>query len=139
MMNGVKSKSDGYVRKDFPGGWTDDKENALTNGGRTKLQNDCYNFYKTLLNWRKGNEVIAKGSMTQFMVQSGVYAYARQYDGQTVFVMLNGTDQEITLPLNFYKEVLKDKTQGKDILTGKVIDMNSELKMMPRESLVIEL
>ena len=77
--------------------------------------------------------------MTQFMVQSGVYAYARQYDGQTVFVMLNGTDQEITLPLNFYKEVLKDKTQGKDILTGKVIDLNSELKMMPRESLVIEL
>ena len=36
MMNGVKSKSDGYVRKDFPGGWTGDATNALTPAGRTK-------------------------------------------------------------------------------------------------------
>ena len=56
MMNGVKSKSDGYVRKDFPGGWADDKENALTPEGRTRLQNESYNFYRNLLNWRKGND-----------------------------------------------------------------------------------
>ena len=139
MMNGVKSKSDGYVRKDFPGGWSDDKANALTAAGRTKLQNECYNFYKTLLNWRKGNEVIAKGNMTQFMVQHGVYAYARQYNGKTVFVMLNGTDEATTLPLKYYKEILKDHAQGKDILTGRIINLDGELTMSPRESLVIEI
>ena len=139
MMNGVKSKSDGYVRKDFPGGWTDDKETALTASGRNKLQSDCYNFYKTILNWRKGNDVIAKGSMTQFMVQNGVYAYARQHEGKTVFVMLNGTDGETTVPLKFYKEILKDSKQGKDILSGRTIVLDKELKMGPRESLVIEL
>ena len=139
MMNGVKSKSDGYVRKDFPGGWADDKATALTAQGRSKMQNDCYNFYKTLLNWRKGNDVIAKGSMVQFMVQNGVYAYARQYEGKTVFVMLNGTNAETTVPLKFYKEVLKDSKQGKDILSGKTITFGEELKMAPRESLVIEL
>ena len=139
MMNGVKSKSDGYVRKDFPGGWSDDKANALTAAGRTKLQNECYNFYKTLLNWRKGNEVSAKGNMTQFMVQHGVYAYARQYNGKTVFVMLNGTDEATTLPLKYYKEILKDHAQGKDILTGRIINLDGELTMSPRESLVIEI
>ena len=139
MMNGVKSKSDGYVRKDFPGGWADDKETALTAEGRSKIQNDCYNFYKTILNWRKGNNVIAKGSMTQFMVQNGVYAYARQYEGKIVFVMLNGTDSETTVPLKFYKEILKDKKQGKDILSGKTILFEKELKMEARESLIIEL
>ena len=139
MMNGIKSKSDGYVRKDFPGGWADDKETALTAEGRSKIQNDCYNFYKTILNWRKGNDVIAKGSMTQFMVQNGVYAYARQYEGKIVFVMLNGTDSETTVPLKFYKEILKDKKQGKDILSGKTILFEKELKMEARESLIIEL
>ena len=139
MMNGVKSKSDGYVRKDFPGGWDDDKETVFTAAGRSKLQNDCYNFYKTLLNWRKGNDVIAKGSMTQFMVQNGVYAYARQYEGKTVFVMLNGTDTSTTVSLKFYKEILKDTKQGKDILSGQIITFGKELKMQPRESLVIEL
>ena len=53
MMNGVKSKSDGYVRKDFPGGGTGDATNALTPAGRTKIQNECYDFYKTILNLRK--------------------------------------------------------------------------------------
>ena len=139
MMNGVKSKSDGYVRKDFPGGWTDDKENALTPEGRTRLQNESYNFYRNLLNWRKGNDVIAKGSMKQFMVQHGVYAYARQYKGKTVFVLLNGTDKEVKLPLKYYAEVLKDKTQGKDVISGKVTALNEELTMAPRQSMVIEL
>lgn len=139
MMNGTKAQSDGYVRKDFPGGWVDDKENALTASERTSQQNEAYNFYKTLLNWRKGNEVIANGDMVQFMVQNGVYAYARQYNGKTVFVLLNGTDKETTLPLKFYKEVLKDSKQGKDVLTGKIVQLNEELRMTPRESLVIEL
>ena len=139
MMNGTKAKSDGYVRKDFEGGWAGDKANALTAEGRTAIQNESYNFYKTLLNWRKGNEVIAKGDMTQFMVQHGVYAYARQYNGKTVFVILNGTDKETTLPLKYYKEILKDSKQGKDVLTGKTIVLNEEIKMTPRESLVLEL
>ena len=139
MMNGTKAQSDGYVRKDFPGGWADDKENALTASGRTTQQNECYNFYKTLLNWRKGNDVIAKGDMVQFMVQNGVYAYARQYNGKTVFVMLNGTDKMTTLPLNFYKETIKESKQGKDILTGKMVQLEEELTMAPRESLVLEL
>lgn len=83
--------------------------------------------------------MIAKGNMVQFMVQNGVYAYARQYEGKTVFVMLNGTDAETTVPLKFYKEILKDSKQGKDILSGKAITFGEELKMGPRESLVIEL
>lgn len=139
MMNGVKSKSDGYVRKDFPGGWADDKESALTANSRTSLQNECYNFYRTLLNWRKGNEVISKGSMVQFMPQNGVYVYARQYNGKTVLVILNGMDKEVKLPLNFYKEVLQDKTQGKDIITGNTVKLENELSMSPRQSFIIEL
>lgn len=139
MMNGVKSKSDGYVRKDFPGGWKDDKEDAFTTAGRTPIQNECYNFYRTLLNWRKGNDVISKGKMIQFMPQQGVYAYARRHEGKTVVVFLNGTDKEVTLPLKFYAEILKGKTAGKDIISGQTIQLREELPMAARQSLVIEL
>lgn len=139
MMNGVKSQSDGYVRKDFPGGWNDDKENAFTAAGRTPIQNECYNFYRTLLNWRKGNGVISKGKMIQFMPQHGVYAYARQHEGKTVVVFLNGTDGEVKLPLKCYAEVLKDKTEGKDVISGQTIQLKEELPMAARQSMVIEL
>ena len=77
--------------------------------------------------------------MVQFMVQNGVYAYARQHEGKTVFVMLNGTDAETTVPLKFYKEILKDSKQGKDILSGKTVAFGESLTMGPRESLVIEI
>lgn len=139
MMNGVKSQSDGYVRKDFPGGWNDDKENAFTAAGRTPIQNECYNFYRTLLNWRKDNGIISKGKMIQFMPQQGVYAYARQHEGKTVVVFLNGTDKEVTLPLKFYAEVLQNKVEGKDIISGQTIQLKGELPMKARQSMVIEL
>ena len=139
MMNGVKSKSDGYVRKDFPGGWKDDKENAFDVAGRSQIQNDCYNFYRTLLNWRKGNDVIAKGDMVQFMPQNGVYVFARQYNGKQVLVLLNGTNKEVNLPLKFYSEVLKDKVQGKDIISGQTVSLKDSLPIAARQSMVIEL
>ena len=46
---------------------------------------------------------------------------------------------EKELPKLRIKEILKEKQQGKDILTGKAIIFGKELKMQPRESLVIEL
>ena len=83
--------------------------------------------------------MIGKGGMVQFMVQNGVYAYAREYNGKTVFVMLNGTDSPTTVPLKYYQEILKGDAQGKDVLSGKTIVLQEELTMSPRESLVIEL
>ena len=141
LMNGTKTKGDGYVRKDFPGGWPEDTENAFTPQGRTPEQNECHLFYKTLLNWRKGagNDLIAKGNMVQFMVQNGVYAYARSYEGRTVFVMLNGRDQKTILSLKYYQEVLAGHPQGRDVLTGKTVVLDKELAMEARESKVLEL
>lgn len=139
MMNGIRRGSDGHIRRDFPGGWSDDTQSAFQTGSRTAIQNESFNLYRTLLHWRKGNEVISKGNMIQFMPQHGVYVYARQHNGRTVLVMLNGTDSEVNLPLEYYTEILKDKKQGKDVITGRNIVLDKELKMAARESLVIEL
>jgi len=139
MMNGLKHKSDGYVRKDFPGGWEGDPQNAFTASGRTEIQNECYNFYRTVLNWRKGNNIIAKGKMVQFAPQNGIYVYARQHEGKTVLVMINGTDSEVNLPLKYYKEILENVKQGKDIITNKTVTFGDELKMTARESLIMEI
>lgn len=139
MMNGVKAVTDGYVRKDFPGGWKEDKQSAFTANGRTVQQNECYKFYRTLLHWRQGNEVISKGTMVQFMPQNGIYAFARQYNGKTVFVVLNGTDKDASVSLDIYKEILGDKNVGRDIITSRNVTLANTLTMTPRQSLIIEL
>lgn len=140
MMNGTKDKSDGYVRKDFPGGWEGDAQNAFTTEGRTPIQNEAYNYFKNLLHWRKGNEVIAKGNMKHFMPFNGTYVYSRSYDGKTVLVILNGTSKTQELPVARYTEVIQDHKQGKDIIDGSIIDFTQEnIKLAPYQSMVVEL
>lgn len=137
LMNGTKQATDGHVRKDFPGGWQGDESDAFTATGRDSLQRDCYRFFQRLLHWRKGNEVIARGEMTQFLVQQGVYAYARHYEGRTVLVLLNGSDSPTTLPLHPYKEVLGKAVQGRDVISGRIVRLDEPLQMAARESLVV--
>ena len=72
-------------------------------------------------------------------VQHGVYVYARQYQGKTVLVMLNGTNKAVDLPLSYYQELLKNVRSGKDILSGRTVQFGETLSMASRESLVIEL
>lgn len=139
MMNGVKRLSDGYVRQDFPGGWREDASNAFVASQRDSVQADCHRFFQRLLQWRKGNEVIARGDMTQFLVQQGVYAYARRYEGRTVLVLLNGNDTPTTLSLHPYKEVLGDAVEGRDVISERLVRLDGALKMEARGSLVIEL
>lgn len=64
------------------------------------------------------------------------YAYARQYTAK-LYLMLNGTDEATTLPLKYYKEILKDHAQGKDILTGRIINLDGERRVLKR--MVIEI
>lgn len=140
MMNGTKAKTDGDVRKDFPGGWPNDKINAFTAEGRTKIQNEMYNFTKKLLHWRKGNEIISKGSMIHFMPYQGVYVYSRSYKGKTIVVLLNGNCKALCLPLHRYKEIFKDKKSGINIINDQKIDLiKGEINLQARESLIIVL
>lgn len=137
LMNGTKEITDGYVRKDFPGGWAGDTHNAFTAEGRTVAENDMFNWTKTLLNWRKTCQAVAKGDMVHFTPINGCYVYARKYNGQTVLVILNGTDKTVELPMNRYEEVLGTTKQARDVTSGKVISLEGTLTLAPRESLIL--
>ena len=73
LMHGNKSKYDGDIRLDVPGGWAEDKENHFTREGRSDLQNEAFDFLQKLLKWRKGNDIIANGKMKHYAVNNGVY------------------------------------------------------------------
>jgi len=139
MMNGKKDVSDGNVRKDFPGGWKDDAQNAFTSEGRTQLQNEAFNYISKILHWRKDNVVIAEGTMKHFIPQNGIYVFARSFEGKTVLVILNGTSKEQILPIKSYSEVIKNAATGKDIISEGNIDLTKDLKLSPRQSMIVEL
>ena len=51
----------------------------------------------------------------------------------------NGSDKETTANLSIYAEILQGHATAKDVLTGKTIQFGKELKMQPRETLLLEL
>ncbi|MGM9798383.1 MAG: glycoside hydrolase family 13 protein [Parabacteroides sp.] len=139
LMNGTKEKSDGYIRLDVPGGWAGDKVNQFEASGRTAVQNEAWTFMQTLLKWRRGNEVIAKGKMKHFMPNHGVYVYERSLNGKRVIVLMNGSSKAVELPLDRYAESLQGAVQGKDVLTGHTVALGTSLSMKAKEILVLEL
>jgi glycosidase len=138
LMNGTKEKGDGHIRLDVPGGWPGDPVDQFSPEGRTPLQNEAWNYLQTLLTWRKGNEIISKGTMKHFAINQGVYVYERRYKGQSVVVVMNGTSEERNLALDRYAEILRDKPKGTDLLTQRVVSLDGkELKLSPKEVLIL--
>ena len=138
LMNGTKEVTDGNVRKDFPGGFPGDAHNAFTAEGRTKAENAMFNWLSRLLHWRKGNDVITKGSQTQFIPYQGVYVIARQYNGKTVLTILNGKSTAATMKVKRYAEVIGSSARVKDVLTNRYYDLSKDLELRPRQVLVLE-
>lgn len=136
LMAADKSEGDGYLRRDFPGGWKGDKVNSFTREGRTELQNEAFDYTRKLLNFRKGNEAICKGTMKHFAIRNGIYVYERKYNDSSVVVVMNGTDENQTLNLAPYKEVLP-KSEATDFITGKKVALNDELLLEKRGILLL--
>ena len=139
LMNGTKEITDGNVRKDFPGGFPGDKQNAFTAEGRTPEQNEMFNWLSALLHWRNGNETIIRGYQTQFIPWKGVYVVTRRWHRNTVMTIINGTTKPATLEVNRYAELFEgDNRMATDVITGKQYDLSSNVPLEPRATLVLE-
>ena len=138
LMNGTKAITDGYVRCDYPGGWTGDKHNAFTAEGRTKAENDMFNWMSRLLHWRQGNEVITKGSQTQFCTHKGIYVIARQYNGKNVMTIINGKREANELDVKRYAEIIGNAEKAIDVTTGRNVIINHNIKLRPRQAMILE-
>ena len=138
LMNGTKEKTDGYVRKDFPGGFPGDGHNAFTAGGRTPEENAMFTWLSRLLHWRQGNDVITKGSQTQFIPYNGVYVIARRYNGKNVMTVVNGTSRTTEFAVKRYAEVIGHNTEAKDVLTDRTVSLTDDTQLEPRKVMILE-
>lgn len=139
LMNGTRAAGgDGNVRRDMPGGFPGDKTDAFTAAGRSDKQNEAFDFIQKLLQWRRGNEPIARGSLKHFMPENGLYVYQRRSGDKEVTVILNGNDSPVTTTMERTLEILPYGSQRRDILTGKTVTIEPEMTFAPREILILE-
>lgn len=141
LMHGTREGGDGNVRKDMPGGFPGDEISVFTSEGRSKLQNEAYNFISLLCNWRKGSKAIGEGSMKHFMPTNGIYLYQRKAGDDEVIVMMNGTDKGNNVDMSRYMEIIGEGDKFTDIITGETIipvKADKKYNFAPRETRILK-
>jgi len=138
-MKGDKSKGDADIRRDFPGGWPGDTNNAFTEKGRTVEQKAYFDFSKKIWTWRKGKSVIHTGSFTQFLPQNNVYVYFRHNENETIMVVINNSKDSQTLDLSRFSDLLKKHKSSLDIISGNTIPLERTLSIDSKKSFILEL
>ena len=85
------------TRGDFPGGFAGDKRNAFSAGGRTKDQQELFEYIKRLTTLRREYEVLRTGELVNLYVSEQQYAYARRGRSGTVIVVINNENDAATI------------------------------------------
>jgi len=95
-------------RRDFPGGWPDDRVNDFTAEGRTGDAAKVFNWTRDLLHFRQQHPAIRQGGLIQLISNQDQYAYLRTSAEEDVLVVLNRAGREKPIQIDVDDLSLKD-------------------------------
>ena len=78
-----------------------------------------------------------KKTVKYHIPQHGIYMYARTNSGKTELIVLNSTDAEQVVAND--RIMTNDSKSGKELISGKKIDLTKNMTVGARQSLIIEL
>ncbi len=139
VMSSPEKRDDGLTRSDFPGGWDGDRVNGFTGEGLTYQQKDVKDFIQRILTWRKGATAIQKGELLHYVPENGVYVYFRYDNSEKVMVILNKNEKPVLLQLDRFRRILGDYTKGKEIISGREVNLGDTLRLDQTGPYIIEL
>lgn len=74
-----------------------------------------------------------------FVPEDGIYSFFRYNENEAVMVVLNKNSEEKTLSTERFSEITKGYTSGKEIITSTNISDLSEIEVMARSAMIVEL
>jgi neopullulanase len=98
---GMTGGDDPDNRRDFPGGFPGDKQNAFTQSGRTAEQQEIFSHVQKLLSLRKEHPALRHGQLWHISWDELSYAFARTTSEERLLVVFNSGATTKTLRLAF--------------------------------------
>jgi neopullulanase len=89
---GMAGANDPDNRRDFPGGWKEDANNAFVENGRSASQRQILNHVRKLTRLRQKLECLRNGSTLNLVSTDSVWAYARVTKKQMAVVVIIAGD-----------------------------------------------
>jgi glycosidase len=98
----------------------------------TAEMQDMFDYQSRLFQWRKTEPIIHTGKTMHFITRDNTYAYFRYTDEGAVFVYVNASEDNRTIPTAHYAEILgKYNPVGEDVITGTTYDLNRQDIILP--------
>jgi len=138
LKTGHESDGHGHIRTDFPGGWPGDESSAFTSDGRTKKQNQAFDYCSHLLNWRKGKDVIHNGQLKHFVPDDGVYVLFRYNEEETIMLILNNNKKKRELNTDRFVECMEGFKKGYDVINDKKVKKLNTLEIPGKTAMILE-
>jgi glycosidase len=129
----------GVIRSDFPGGWNDDRVNAVTGSGLSHEQMKMQQYIRQLLNWRKYTAVIADGETLHFAPFNGFYVYFRYKKEKTIMVIMNKNAQPENMDNKRFAKILKGKKTAKNVLNNQQLPIAGSFRMPDKSVTILEI
>ena len=113
------------TRGDFPGGFPGDKRDAFTAAGRTKDEQELFEYIRWLIYRRREFPALQRGALINLYVAEQQYAYARVLPGNAAIVVFNNDDKAAEFEFDVTRAGLRDgvtilnlQTVKRDVLRG---------------------
>lgn len=138
LMSNPGTTEHGIIRSDFPGGWDGDAKNAFTGSNLSDEQKATQAYFKTLLNWRKTSEAVHSGGLKHYNPKEDIYVLFRYTENDKVMTILSKNDKDVELDLSRFSELINGDEQGKEIISGKSVDLSQGLVVPAKTPLIID-
>jgi glycosidase len=90
---GMPGGGDPDNRRDFPGGWIGDSNDAFTQAGRTREQQEIFAYVQAVLRIRREHEALRGGRQWHLASDESSYVFVREAEEDRVVVAFNNSDK----------------------------------------------
>jgi glycosidase len=126
MLGGQKHVE---LRANFPGGFPGDRRNAFSAAGRTKAENDIFDYLRTLVHLRKQHPALAVGKMVHMVPEEEVYMYLKVWRQESILVIVNGNQTQRPIDFSDAAHWFEGVKRLRNLLSGGEIPFHKEMKL----------
>jgi len=136
---GMPGGGDPDNRRDFPGGWTGDANDAFTQAGRTREQQEIFSYVQELLRIRSEHPAFRGGRLWHLASDETAYVFVRESEEERIVVAFNNVSATKELRVSLNATPLQKAERLTLLLGGAKAEFSgSELHIsMPTQSLSI--
>ena len=99
---GMAGAGDPDNRRDFPGGWAEDRRSAFEAIGRTPAEQSIWESVRGLTRLRAESHALRRGKLMNLAVDDQFYCFARVAGGETVVIAMNNAPKPYESDVYFF-------------------------------------